>query len=141
MMVNAQADAMGKSRARAAADVGARVHVGISSNRHHQSHGLGGSSRTIRAAGRIIKPRGIRYPIRSMMIPQGGGTFPLYFTVWGRGVFGWNYLILDKRGYLNRKLTSHCSRRCRMTSGKSASTKKRVVNPCKDMNTTKPSIV
>jgi len=25
---------------------------------HHQSHGLGGSSRTIRGAGRIIKPRG-----------------------------------------------------------------------------------
>jgi hypothetical protein len=39
---------------------------------------LGGSSRIIQSAGRIIKPRGIRYPIRSMMIPQGGETFPLY---------------------------------------------------------------
>lgn len=48
---------------------------------------LGGSSRITRAAGRIIKPRGIRYPTRSMMIPQGGETFPLY-SCWGRGVFG-----------------------------------------------------
>jgi hypothetical protein len=32
--------------------------------------------------------------IRSMMIPQGGGTFPLTSLVWGRGVFGWNLLNL-----------------------------------------------
>ena len=30
--------------------------------------GLGGSSRTTRAAGRIIKPRGLRSSIRSMMM-------------------------------------------------------------------------
>lgn len=33
---------------------------------------LGGSSRIIRAAGRIIKPRGRQYPICRMMIPFAG---------------------------------------------------------------------
>ncbi len=32
------------------------IYSEISTGHHHQSHGLGGSSRTIRAAGRIIKP-------------------------------------------------------------------------------------
>ena len=60
---------------------------GAEEKRSQYAARLGGSSRIIWSAGRIIKPRGIRYPTRSMMIPQGGETFPLY-SCWGRGVFG-----------------------------------------------------
>jgi hypothetical protein len=50
---------------------------------------LGGSSRTIRAAGRIIKPRGV-WSIHSMMILRCRGEAPSLSTLllWGRGVFG-----------------------------------------------------
>lgn len=56
---------------------------------HHQVHGLGGSSRIIRAAGRIIKPRGV-WSIHSMMILRCRGEAPSLSTLllWGRGVFG-----------------------------------------------------
>ena len=50
---------------------------------------LGGSSRIIRAAGRIIKPRGRRCPTRHMMILLDRGEAPsLSAPSWGRGVFG-----------------------------------------------------
>ena len=51
---------------------------GAEGKRSQYAARLGGSSRIIWSAGRIIKPRGVRYPTRSMMIPQGGETFPLY---------------------------------------------------------------
>jgi hypothetical protein len=50
---------------------------------------LGGSSRIIRAAGHIIKPRGRRCPTRHMMILLDRGEAPsLSAPSWGRGVFG-----------------------------------------------------
>lgn len=50
---------------------------------------LGGSSRIIRAAGHIIKPRGRRCPTRHMMILLDRGEAPsLSAPYWGRGVFG-----------------------------------------------------
>ena len=65
---------------------------GISTGHHHQVYELGGSSRIIRAAGRIIKPRG-RRSIRHMMILlcRGGTNSFLPHIPWGRGVFGWKY--------------------------------------------------
>lgn len=45
---------------------------GAEGKRSWYDFGLGGSSRTIQSAGRIIKPRGRRYPIRHMMIPFAG---------------------------------------------------------------------
>jgi len=56
---------------------------------------LGGSSRIIRATGRIIKSRGIRR-IRSMMMPLGGeAPFPFYSI----GVGGSLGEIIHKREY------------------------------------------
>ena len=71
----------------------------ISTGRHHQSHGLGGSSRIIRAAGRIIKP-GVERKAVHMMIPFNGGEAPFSFLtpfVWGRGGL-WVKLIKEVKG-------------------------------------------
>jgi hypothetical protein len=60
---------------------------GVEEKGHSVCHWLGGSSRTIRATGRIVK-LGAHRKSDGMTIPSGGETLFLSTLLWGRGVFG-----------------------------------------------------